>query len=334
MLFIYLLLFVVFLVMAYFRKEISRFVVNLVFRFLPEGLAALLTERLTRIFFALEILILSKAMYPLYEITKYFWLYNIIFTGVVLGSVVIGLEVMSAFFLYTRQKSDFLKEADSIDLTNFLTKISKFIIVLIAILTLLKQYSQDEFKLSSLISFLGFLTAAISFAAREYIANFFGSIGILFSNPFSKGDKIFIENTEGIVESFGFQQTAIRHKDQSIVYIPNAKLIVQNIYKNKSRMKTKPILVDFYISSHVKETDVDKSFAAIVTNLTAFDGMVKNNKPEAYISEIAHGLFKVHVRTTAKSSENTDILRQKVFMIIRDELMKNNIQFENEGESN
>jgi len=331
MFYVYVILFILLLFIVYFRKEIAYFIVKFVFRFLPEPLAEVFASRLTNLFFAIEVLIISQAVYPLYRMVHYLWLYNVIFTGFVIGGAIVLMETINLLFIYMKGRSVFLKEADAIDLTNFLTTISRFVISIIAIITLVKQYSQDEFKLSSLIYFLSFLTAGVSFAARGYIANFFGSLSILFNNPFSKGDKISIDDVEGRVESFGFQQTIVRQKDQALVYIPNSKLIVKSLFKNKSRMKNRPILIYFYISAQIQEEFINKSFEEILRNLSAFEGMIKNNKPEIYIETIEHGLFKVHVKTVARHSENIDMLKQKVLMTIRDALGRYRILFENES---
>lgn len=327
---IYLLPTFIFIIIFYIRKKISQIIIHFMYRFFSEQLVDKLSNKATGISFALETIISSMALYPLYNLTQNQFIYNLFFTFIVLGGIILCTEIMRVFFLYARDKSEILKEADTIDLTNFLIKIIRLIIVVVGIFMLIKQYSQDDFQLSSLIYFLSFLTAGISFAARDYIGNFFGAIGILISNPFSKGEKISIYDIEGKIESFGFQQTIMRQKDQSLVYIPNAKLMTKGVFLNKSRKYFQSIFVEFLISSHTKEELIKKSFEEIYATLLTHPSMIKNNKPEAFIKEIFKGLFKINVITLAKNSENDDLVKQEVILITRNILIKNHIHFAQE----
>jgi MscS family membrane protein len=65
---------------------------------------------------------------------------------------------------------------------------------------------------------------AIGLAARDTLANFFGSVSIFVDSPFRIGDWINVEGTDGTVEEVGFRSTRMRTFYNSVVIIPNAKL--------------------------------------------------------------------------------------------------------------
>ena len=67
-------------------------------------------------------------------------------------------------------------------------------------------------KIGPLLASLGIGGLAVALAARESIANFFGTLTILFDKPFQVGQRIVINDFDGIVESVGFRSTRIRRK--------------------------------------------------------------------------------------------------------------------------
>lgn len=58
-------------------------------------------------------------------------------------------------------------------------------------------------KIGPLLASLGIGGLAVALAARESIANFFGTLTILFDKPFQVGQRIVINDYDGIVESVG-----------------------------------------------------------------------------------------------------------------------------------
>jgi MscS family membrane protein len=77
----------------------------------------------------------------------------------------------------------------------------------------------------SLLAGLGLGGLAIALAAKDTIANFFGSIMIFIDKPFQIGDWVVIGSTEGIIEEVGFRTTRVRTFYNSLVTVPNAKVV-------------------------------------------------------------------------------------------------------------
>ena len=55
-------------------------------------------------------------------------------------------------------------------------------------------------KIGPLLASLGIGGIAIALAAKDSIANFFGTLTILFDKPFQVGERILIDNYDGVVE--------------------------------------------------------------------------------------------------------------------------------------
>jgi len=91
-------------------------------------------------------------------------------------------------------------------------------------------------NLTALLSGLGIGGVAVAFAAKDTIANLFGSISILLSDLFEQGDWIAVDGMEGHVVEIGLRATTIRTFDNALIAIPNFKL-ADNGIKNWSRRK-------------------------------------------------------------------------------------------------
>ncbi len=74
---------------------------------------------------------------------------------------------------------------------------------------------------NSLIASLSIGGLALALAAKDTIANIFGSVIVFTDQPFQVGDVVSISGTEGVVEEVGIRTTRIRALDKSISTVPN-----------------------------------------------------------------------------------------------------------------
>ncbi|MDJ0897103.1 MAG: mechanosensitive ion channel family protein [Alphaproteobacteria bacterium] len=81
----------------------------------------------------------------------------------------------------------------------------------------------------SILTGLGISGLAVALAAREALANLFGSLVIMFEKPFRVGDWIRVGEDEGHVESVGFRSTRIRTFYDSLISIPSSQLIAATV---------------------------------------------------------------------------------------------------------
>ena len=78
---------------------------------------------------------------------------------------------------------------------------------------------------TGLIAGLGIGGLAFAFAAKDTLANFFGSIMLVLDRPFDIGDVIKAGDIEGTVTEVGFRSTRIRTFNDSIISISNGELM-------------------------------------------------------------------------------------------------------------
>lgn len=104
-------------------------------------------------------------------------------------------------------------------LVPLVRKALKVLVVLSGALFLLQNL---DVNVGSLVAGLGIGGVAVALAAKDTIANFFGSLMIFIDRPFQIGDWVKVGDTEGIVEVVGFRSTRVRTFYNSLVTVPNA----------------------------------------------------------------------------------------------------------------
>jgi len=140
------------------------------------------------------------------------------------------IDVLSAF-LAERAAATETKLDDQ--LVPLVTKSLKVFVSIIGGIFILQNLDVD---VGSLLAGLGLGGLAIALAAKDTVANLFGSVMIFVDKPFQIGDWIVLEGMEGTVEDVGFRTSRIRTFYDSQVTVPNA-LMVNAMVDNYGRRK-------------------------------------------------------------------------------------------------
>ncbi len=144
-----------------------------------------------------------------------------------------------------------------------LTAIGRLLRLTIMVFLLLSIMQSLGFSISGVLAFGGIGGLAVSFAARDLLANFFGAFMVFIDKPFQVGDWIRSPDREieGHVEEIGWRMTRIRTFEQRPLYVPN-NIFTSVSIETPSRM----------LNRRIKETigiryqDMDK-VDAIVTDI-------------------------------------------------------------------
>ena len=119
-----------------------------------------------------------------------------------------------------------IRYAATRNLFDLSRKIIKYFMVCICALVVLDSCGAN---INAIIASLGIGGAALAFASKDTIANFFGSVSLIIDRPFVVGDWISACGKEGIIESIGLRSTRIRTFPRTIVTIPNSVLANETI---------------------------------------------------------------------------------------------------------
>ena len=140
--------------------------------------------------------------------------------------------------------------------------------------------------IAGLLAFGGIGGAAVAFAAKDLLANLFGSLVIYLDKPFKVGDWIRSpdKSIEGVVEFIGWRATRIRNFEKRPLYVPNGLFLTITV-ENPSRMSSRRIMTSIgirycdakHMSAIVKEVknmltkhpDIDTN-QTIVVNFDTF----------------------------------------------------------------
>lgn len=146
-----------------------------------------------------------------------------------------------------------LKDTNSLLLRfmPLLDNIIKVVFLFFIVIIFLKRYGIEA---TSLLAGIGIGGLAIGFAAKETIANLFGSVALILDNAYKVGDYIYIsqdimgKNVEGTVVDINLRSTKLRTMDNSLIIIPNnvtANQVVSNISRRNKRLIRETITLTY-----------------------------------------------------------------------------------------
>ncbi len=104
---------------------------------------------------------------------------------------------------------------------NFASTLCHCLIVFLGFATMAREWN---FDITGFIASLSIGSVAVAFAAKDALANVFGSFIIILDKPFKKGDLVLANGIEGVVEDISFRSTCLRTLAREKVYIPNSLL--------------------------------------------------------------------------------------------------------------
>jgi small-conductance mechanosensitive channel len=111
-----------------------------------------------------------------------------------------------------------------------LAKLAYFAVATIGVLIAL---SLGGVNLGVLVGSLGLATVALGFALQDIVGNLAAGVVLLLEHPFTRGDYIAVDGTEGTVEDIRVRATQLRSPDGQRVLVPN-KLLFTNVLTNAS----------------------------------------------------------------------------------------------------
>lgn len=102
--------------------------------------------------------------------------------------------------------------------------------------------SQLGYNVGALMAGLGIGGLVFALAAKDSVENLFGSITILMEMPFGVGDWVKIGDIDGNVESINLRSTRIRTFQDSLITLPNSRMITSHVenfgMRRRRRIKT------------------------------------------------------------------------------------------------
>ena len=144
-------------------------------------------------------------------------------------------------------------EIDDIFL-SIISSILRIGVVLLAIFVLAEILGVPY---KTVVAGLGIGGLAFAIAAKDTIANFFGSAIIIADRPFKTGDKIKIGSDIGVITNVGIRSTKIRTIFDTVLTVPNNK-ITSEMIDNYTAREAMRIDTEFFLSLQTSKESLDK----------------------------------------------------------------------------
>lgn len=151
-------------------------------------------------------------------------------------------------------------------LVPLIRKAMKVFVVAIGSVFVLQNLNVD---VGGLLAGLGLGGLAFALAAKDTVANIFGSATIFADRPFHVGDWIGVAGVDGTVEQVGFRSTRLRTFHNSVVSIPNATIadsVIDNFGARKYRRVTTTLGLTYDTPAQKVQAFVEGIRAIILAN--------------------------------------------------------------------
>lgn len=199
-----------------------------------------------------------------------------------LPQLIAGLLVLVFSVYFSRLVSRVLKRGltqrhSDPELTTLLTRIVRWMIVIIGIILALEQAGQD---VSALIAGLGIIGFTLGFALQDVSANFAAGMLLLYQQPFELGDTIEVGGYGGKVKDVDLRATKILTFDGLLVMIPNQE-VYTNTITNFTRVKRRRLEHTVSISHQSDVLFVEK---LLLDALNGLPFLLKDPAPEVKLT--------------------------------------------------
>jgi len=246
---------------SYFTKMITKFIVKKFY------LTKRWTDDLIKLRFVHPVRLLTFGVILLYgahQLGLSDFLFSIIKTFshllIVIGAAWIIFSLVDVIISIFRIRAQ--KHASQIDdiLFSLTRSILRIAVVISAIFTIAEIFG---IPYKTIIAGLGIGGLAFAIAAKDTIANFFGSAIIIADRPFKAGDRIKIGESVGVISNVGMRSTLIRTTSDTILTVPNNMITSEMIDNYTAREAIRVDTSFFFALETPKETldALDKTMA-------------------------------------------------------------------------
>ena len=195
------------------------------------------------------------------------------------------------------------------------------------ILAVLIALQNLGYSVASLLAGIGIGGAALAFAAKDTLANFFGSLVIFVDKPFTIGDWVKVGAIEGTVEEVSLRVTRVRTFERSLITIPNQDLTTKPI-ENFTRMEKRRIKFEIGLTYDTSTPKLELGIARIREFVAADSGIHKDGVIVNFTKfESSSLIIMVQCFTVSTDYAEYMQVRHRLLVNIKDEFEKLGIKF-------
>ena len=210
-------------------------------------------------------------------------------------------------------------------LVPVIRKSLRITIIIVAVLLIAENILDQNVK--SLLLSAGVGGLAIALAAKDTIANFFGSITIFADRPFQVNELVKINGHYGSVEEVGFRSSRIRTLEGHLVTIPNSTIAnteIENVGQRPFIRRTSNITITY--DSGTKKTQKAVELIKEMLSKVPEINSDSDRPPRVYFSDFNDWALNIYISYWVKPPDYW--LYQEVNERVNFQIMK---RFEAEG---
>lgn len=164
-------------------------------------------------------------------------------------------------------------EKKDLTISGFVPLIKKVVRIFILIVAFIMVIDNLGYSVGGIIATLGLGGAAFAFAAKDTIANLYGSLALVLDRPFKTGDWIMVgDKVDGDVEEIGLRSTKVRTWPKTVISIPN-HVMANEIINNWSRMPKRRVKQIVGVTYETKPDEIEGLVEDIRQLLREDDGV-------------------------------------------------------------
>jgi len=218
-----------------------------------------------------------------------------------LGSLAYAIIILAIGFWGAKLITRLIKglmERREVDpaLTGFVGNLVNAVVITFAVIAALNQLG---IQTTSLVAIVGAAGLAIGLALKDSMGNFAAGVMILIFKQFKAGDFIEAAGVTGVVETLNIFSTQLRTADNKTIFVPNGKLVGDNIinYSTKPTRRVDLVIGVSYDAdlSHVK---------SVLEDILANDSRILNDPaPTIGVLELADNSVNFAVRPWVNAAD-------------------------------
>ena len=180
-------------------------------------------------------------------------------------------------------------DGTQVTLIDALQSVLKLLIFVVGVVLIADGFG---FDLGAIIAGLGIGGLAFAFAAKDTISNIFGALTLLLDRPFKIGDWIKVGSSEGEVVGIGVRTTILRTSNDTVITLPNGKLVNKDIenYGKRRWRRYRPVL-SLDLNSDSKS--VEQFCRGVEELISAHEGTTKKEDSFAKVSAISKDSIEI-----------------------------------------
>ncbi|QDU62852.1 Low conductance mechanosensitive channel YnaI [Planctomycetes bacterium Pan216] len=145
---------------------------------------------------------------------------------------------------------------------------------------------------ATLLASAGIGGVAIALGSQDTLKDLFGTLSLMADKPFRVGDRIIVNNFDGVVEDIGLRATRIRLLTGHLVTLPNDQL-AHNDVENVSHRPYIRRKAEIHLPATLSADKIELARSIVRQHLENHEGMDPNLPPRVYVDEFDRGTIRL-----------------------------------------